>query len=132
MSPRKKRSEKLAEPPVVAKAPKRAKESPREVLKAFCPVCGHSIPIQRAIKSGYATVDHVDYFDNIKWDPDQPFGAAFYFEGRGRITKSRYLTPEDVPALFDAVKSRVIQALREYIDKGWIKQEELKDILKTE
>jgi hypothetical protein len=97
------------------------------VVRATCPLCGHSVPEKRAIKAGYTTVDWIGYFDSIDWDPNKPFGTAFYATGGhpGPTANWFPIQPEDAPELFEAVKGRFLQALREWLDKGWIKREEL-------
>lgn len=125
--PRLKRSEKAER--VVRPAPRPAVTGKvgKLVVRATCPVCGHSIPEKRAIKAGYTTVDWIGYFDSIDWDPNKPFGTAFYATGGhpGPTANWFPIAPEDAPELFEAVKGRFLQALREWLDKGWIKREEL-------
>lgn len=127
--PRKKRSEKLAEV-AVRPAPRPAVTGKvgKLVLRATCPVCGHSVPEKRAIKAGYTTVDWIGYFDSIDWDPAKPFGTAFYATGGhpGPTANWFPIGPEDAPELFEAVKKRFLDALREWtVDKKWITREEV-------
>lgn len=101
-----------------------------EVKGAFCPCCGRVIPEKRAIKAGYVTVDHIGYFASIDWDPNKPFGVSYPatgkdVSGRGPTQNWRYINPEDAPELFEAMKGRFLQALGEWIKKGWIEKEEL-------
>ena len=94
------------------------------VISALCPVCGRSVPEKRAIKVGYVTVDRVPYFASIDWDENKPFGVAFSAGGRGSLRDWHYISPDDAPELFEAVKARLIQAVKEWIKKGWISPEE--------
>lgn len=124
--PRKKRSERLAEV-AVRPAPKPVVTGvvAQRVIGCFCPVCGRTISQFRAIKAGYVTVDQLRYFESIDWDPSKPFGISFDAAGRGSLANWEYIGPEDAPELFEAAKGRFLQALKEWLDKGWIKREEL-------
>lgn len=125
---RRKRSEKIAEGavkvmPAPLVAPPRVAE---KVIACLCPVCGRTIPQDRALKVGYVTVGKVGYFDNIDWDPNKSFGVAFTAAGRGSFREWQHINPEDAPELFEAVKERFLQALKEWVvDKKWITRDEL-------
>lgn len=125
--PRKKRSErKTGEAVAVRPAPVRPEaEVAERIMAAICPLCGKSIPTKRAIKIGYVTVDRIDYFDSINWDPNKPFGVSYSAAGRGSLRDWNYISPEEAPELFEAVKSRLIQAVREWVNKGWLSQEDI-------
>jgi len=110
-----------------------AKPSPRrkaslgvQVVSAFCPVCGHSIPEKRATEHIEGkTSETQDYFDSIEWRDDQPFGMARTAAGPNSFTDWHYLNPEDAPELYDALRQRVIDAVKLWIKRGWIQKEEL-------
>lgn len=125
--PRLKRSQKLAMQLGVKPAPKPV--VPRAVAErtigCFCPVCGKTIHQFRAIKAGYITIDQIRYFSSIDWDPSKPFGITFDAAGRGSLQNWTYIGPEEASELFEALKSRFLAALKEWLDKGWIKREEL-------
>ena len=121
--PRLKRSEKatrVAVEPAV-RPPSRVTE---RLYGAHCPVCGRQIK-NRAIKIGYVTVDRIGYFASIDWDPNKPFGVSFAAGGKGAFKDWQPIGPEEAPELFEAVKKRLIDALREWVDKGWISREEI-------
>lgn len=120
-----KRKQRLAK--VVVPAPKPAVTGvvAQRIVGAFCPVCGHTVPEKRAIKAGHVTVDQIRYFQSINWDAQKPFGIVFDAAGRGSLSNWTYISPEDAPELFEAMKQRFLQALKEWLDKGWIKPEEL-------
>jgi len=128
--PRLKRSEKLGAAAVrpAPAAPEVAKEVER-IVYFLCPLCGRSTPEKRAIKIGYITVDRVDYFGSIEWDPNKAFGFVREAKGRGSFADFEYIGPEEAPELFEAVKARFIQALEEWVNKKWISREELERLL---
>lgn len=126
--PRKKRSEKgltteAAPRPVAIKTRVGTK-----VVAALCPCCGRAIPENRAIKVGSVTVDRINYFGSIEWDPDKAFGVRYIASGRGSFRDTEPIDPEDAPGLFAGVKKRFLDALGEWKNKGWISQEEVDSI----
>lgn len=126
--PRLKRSAKRA---AVAVAPE-IRPIPRTAERLFgahCPLCGRNIPQNRAIKIGYVTVDRVGYFGSIDWDPDKPFGVSFAAGGKGAFKDWRPIDPEDAPEFFEALKGRFIDALKEWLAKGWLTREEVESTL---
>jgi hypothetical protein len=128
----KKRIEKIpgARPAAVAGAPGVARHKPapaREGLQAFCPVCGRMV-MDRQVGDPLSPRT-VDYFDSIEWDPDKPFGVAKSLAGYSSLRDWRYITPEEAPELFAGMRARFLQALREWLDKGWISREEIKGVL---
>jgi len=125
--PRLKRSEKRAQvkpETVVVAPPTRVTE---RLFSAHCPVCGRGIPKDRAIKIGYVTVDRINYFGSIDWDPNKPFGVSFAAGGRGSFKDNEPIGPEQAPELFDAVKQRFLQALGEWVNKNWISLSEIEE-----
>lgn len=125
--PRKKRSEKraieVARVPVVA--PARAKVTER-LMAALCPVCGRTVPEKRALKIGNVTIGKVGYFDSIDWDENKPFGVSYLAAGRGSFKDWEHIGPEEAPELFEALKARLIQAVGEWINKGWLTPDEIR------
>jgi len=127
--PRKKRSEIMAQvAPKPAPARREAAVAER-IIAALCPVCGRSIPEKRAIRIGYTTVDHIGYFASIDWDENKAFGICYAAAGRGSLKDWEYISPEEAPELFEAVKARLIQAVGEWITKQWVNKEELRQLL---
>jgi len=121
--PRRKRSEKRAvkeipAPPVVVKVT-------GEVVAAICPCCGRTVPQDRALKVGNITIGRVGYFDSIDWDPNKSFGVAYQTGGRGSFTNWRHIGPDEAPELFEALKARFIQAIKEWRQKGWLAKEDI-------
>lgn len=127
--PRPKRSEKVGVTEVKpALAPTEAVEAAERILGAKCPICGKTIIEKRAVKVAGVTVGKVGYFDNIEWREDYPFGISFAAGGRGSLRDWHYIGPEDAPELFEAVKARFIQALKEWINKGWLSPDEISQL----
>lgn len=97
-----------------------------KILRAFCPVCGKSISDRRTtLRQGAITLETRPYFESIEWDENKPFGTAILAAGRGSFTQWEYINPGDAPELFEAVRARLIQAVREWVNKGWLEREEL-------
>jgi len=95
------------------------------VVACLCPICGRSIPKDRAVKVGHITVEKRPYFESIDWDPEKPFGIAYPAGGRGSYKDWQPIGPEEDPELFAAVKGRFLQAIQEWKQKGWIADEDL-------
>ncbi len=89
----------------------------RQVL---CPVCGRgssSLPFWQR---------------TVEFDPKKQFGFTQEI-GRGRgknFTVTERFGPEGEPEVFELVKARLLQAAREWRDKGWISQDEINTLLK--
>lgn len=129
---RKKRSETLAEVVVAKPAPARPEVVTERMIAALCPICGRTIPEKRAIKVGYTTVDHINYFASIDWDENKQFGISFAAAGRGSLKDRYYISPQDAHELFEQVKARFIDAIGEWLKKKWITREELERLIKDE
>lgn len=103
---------KIAEPPVTAApVPVSAGGLLRQVL---CPVCGRgssSLPFWQRTTG---------------FDPNKEFGLIQEI-GRGRgnnFTVTGRFGPEGEPEMFKLIKTRLLQAVREYREKQWITQDE--------
>lgn len=118
-----KRALKLAKQREVKPAPKPvvAGVVAERIVGAFCPVCGKTI-IDRAVKVGYVSLGKTPYFESISWDPNKPFGITFE---PGALQNWEHIDPADAPELFEALKQRFLEALREWEAKGWLTREEL-------
>ena len=96
------------------------------IMDAFCTVCGRTIPQNKAVKhDGSITTEVLPYFEAIGWNPDQPFGRRLPTTGRGSLKNWSYINKEDAPELFEALRERMLMAIRLWIDRGWIKREEI-------
>lgn len=95
---------------------------------ALCPVCGKTVT-DRAVKLGGVTVGKTPYFETIEWDKDKPFGVAIATGGRGSFTEWHHISKEDAPELFEGLKERLLQAVKEWLDKGWIEGAKVKELI---
>jgi hypothetical protein len=87
----------------------------KEYRQATCPVCG--------------TAHGLDYWPRTRgFDPHKPFGVIQEVGlGRGRSFKVLgHFGPEEEPETFELVKERMLEAVREWVVKGWIKPNEIK------
>ena len=116
---RKKRSEEasgLAPGPGAPRAVSRGGKTAvgKEYRQVTCPVCGRP--------GGLNFWPYTRQFT-----PDKPFGIIQEVGlGRGRcFSVIGQLEPADEPETFELVKSRLLQVVREWRDKGWIGENEL-------
>ena len=120
--PRAKRTEVVVPKPVVRERPTKF------TLYALRPVCGKTLT-DRAVKLGGVTVGKTPYFETIEWDKNKPFGVAIATGGRGSFTEWHHISEKDAPELFEGLKGRLLQALQEWLDKGWIERAEVKELV---
>lgn len=107
-----------------------------EYRQALCPVCGSAhgkvatsrVPGKPSIKWNF-----VNYWERIKdFDPDKPFGVIQGVGlGRGRSFKHiGYFSPEeDIDGYFPLVKLRLLNAVKEWLNKGWLSKDEIRDLI---
>lgn len=102
-------------------------KSTEKVLRcAFCPVCGKTIAERRGtVRTKIGTLETMPYFDSIIWEKDKPFGMIVATTGKSSFKNWQYIDKEDAPELFNALKARFIDAIREWQEKGWIKPDEI-------
>jgi len=95
----------------------------RSIVSAFCPVCARTVPEKRATKrTPLGASETKPYFDSIEWRPDQPFGLRHSAAGKASFKDWSYINPDDAPELFEAMKGRFLEAVKEWIAKGWISE----------
>lgn len=93
----------------------------------FCPVCGVSHGMRATHKIKYIIRAKAPYLETIDFDPDKPFGVYLEAKGYGKGKDvAGYAQPDDEPEEFARVKGRFIDAVGEWIRKGWMTWEELK------
>jgi len=73
-----------------------------------------------------------NYWEKTKgFDPDKPFGVIQEALGRGTFKFIGHFSPEeDIDGFFPLIKSRLLAATKEWLDKGWITREELEEVLR--
>jgi len=106
-----------------------------EYRQAFCPVCGvaHGTQITETVEGKpYIVLARGNYWARTKdFEPNKPFGVIQETLGRGTFRLIGYFQPEDdVDGFFPLVKDRLIQACKEWVDKGWITREEIEEAIK--
>ena len=96
---------------------------------AFCPLCGECKGMEKVRTGSYVT-GHKNWWERTKdFDPQKPFGVIVSSSGRGTFEFVGYFSPEeDTDGFFPLIKARLIQALKEWRDKGWISEGEIRDI----
>jgi hypothetical protein len=62
------------------------------------------------------------YFESIEWNPEQPFGIRMAATGKKSFETWSYVSPDQAPELFGAMKGRFLVALTEWLRKGWISE----------
>ncbi|GAH73640.1 unnamed protein product [marine sediment metagenome] len=147
---RKKRSEKEAELGKLAAPERRRKAAPAprvareagEYRAAFCPCCGTSHGTKRLEypqKGDYSSPATQNYWQWIidrdrerGLDKDEPFGVIQAVGmGRGHsFGVIGYFGPEDDrDGFYPLVKARLLQAVKRWLQKGWLSKEEVEGIL---
>lgn len=112
----------------------------KQVRSAFCPVCGVAHGQRKKTKARGGTGYYLPSETESYWDWLQehyPEGSPHFGiiqetgGGRGKaFGVIGYFTPaEDQDGYFPAVKARVIMALRTWLARGWITQDDLNSIL---
>jgi len=108
-----------------------------EYRQAICPVCGRAAgyEVTETIPGKpYMVLKRENYWERTKaFDPAKPFGVIQdVSRGRGRSFKViGYFSPEeDVDGFFPLVKARLLAAIKEWLDKGWITESEIKETVK--
>lgn len=136
---RKKRSEKETGVPErrrqVTPAPRIAREA-GEYRSAFCPVCATSHGTKRLEYPYPATQNFWQWLNDRDGErglgKDEPFGVIQAVGlGRGHsFGVLGYFGPEDDPdGYYPLVKARLLQAVRRWLQKGWLSKEEIEGVL---
>jgi hypothetical protein len=102
--------------------------------QAFCPVCGmaHGTEVtDRVPGKPYIKLARRNFWERTKeYDPAKPFGVIQETLGRGTFKTIGYFSPEeDQDGFFPLVKGRLLTAVKEWLDKGWLTREELSQII---
>jgi hypothetical protein len=111
-----------------------------EYRAAFCPVCfvSHGIVVDETVPGKrYIVLSRKNYWEKVQnSDPDKPLGViqetgGVTGKGRNKFTKTvGYFGPDDDPhGFYPLIKNRLLQALKEWIAKGWIEPEEVRKVL---
>lgn len=101
---------------------------------ALCPVCGtaHGTEVTETVPGKpYIKLRRRNYWERVKdYDPDKPFGVIQETTGRGSFKLVGYFSPEeDEDNFYPLIKARLLQAVKEWVDKKWIAREEVDEAL---
>ena len=79
----------------------------------------------------YFVRERKPYLETIKWDPDKPFGVIVIYEGRGKgVTVIGSFQPGQDPGdCFPQVKQRFLDAIKEWLNKGWIDKNDVRNLI---
>lgn len=108
----------------------------REYRQAICPVCGRAAGkkrIEYPQKGYYQPVPTENFWEYTKdFDPDKPFGVIQEVgAGKGHSFKviGHFNPEEDIDGFFPLVKARLLSAVKEWLNKGWLTEEEVAHLL---
>jgi hypothetical protein len=100
-----------------------------EIYQPFCPVCftSHGTKAEHdPAKKWYSFNRHNFWLDVQNSDPDKPFGTILESQGRGTLRMKGYFGPaEDPTGSFPLIRARLLAAVHEWIEKGWLTKEEV-------
>jgi len=103
--------------------------------QALCPVCGtaHGIEVTETVPGKkYIKLARRNFWERTKdFDPDKPFGVIQKATGRGSFRMVGYFGPEeDVNGFFPLIQQRLLNAVKEWVAKGWLTKEQIEGVLK--
>ena len=109
-----------------------------KLYEALCPVCGRTIPQKKVTKRREYPEEneHENYFDRMDrlWDQQKDYWGLIRQTGGGRgagLPIIGYLErPEDYPEFFEQLQKALLRAIKYYLDKSWIKPEQIEALLK--
>ena len=102
---------------------------------AFCPLCGRTMGKRTIYNVPGKPYFGIERQENL-WEKtreftgDKPFGVVKSSEGKSSMKFERYYDiDEDAEGYFPAMKSRLLNIISEWLDKGWLSKEELDNAL---
>ncbi len=102
-----------------------------EWREAFCPMCGRTMGKKTVYrqpgKPYFGIVRQENRWESTKeFTGEKPFGVVKSSEGRGSLKFERYYgIDEDQEGYFPLMKARLLAVIGEWLEKGWITQEEV-------
>ncbi len=106
-----------------------------EWREAFCPLCGRTMGMKTHYRVPGKPYMGIASREN-RWEAtqeftgDKPFGVVKSSMGRGSLKLDRYYgVDEDVEGYFPLMKARLLAVIGEWVEKGWITQEEVAEAL---
>lgn len=106
-----------------------------EYRQAFCPVCGvaHGMEVTDTPEGKpYIALKKRNYWERTReFDPAKPFGVIQETQGRGSFRLVGYFNPsEDQDGFYPLVKDALLNAVKNWMDKGWLSRQELEAKIK--
>lgn len=89
----------------------------KELTEAFCPICGRGMS-EKHSNHMLTMVDDEKHFGIVRQT------------GYGGFGKSKYIEDSYNPGFFDKLKTLFLAAIAVWLEKGWIKKEDLKNLIK--
>ena len=108
---------------------------PSEWREAFCPTCGRTMGMKTILRTPGKPYMGIARREN-RWEAtkeftgDKPFGVVKSSEGRGSLKFERYYgIDEDLEGYFPLMKNRLLNVIKEWIDKDWLSREEVQKMI---
>lgn len=106
-----------------------------EWKEAFCVLCGRTMGKRTIYRQPGKPHFGIERQDNL-WEQtadftgDKPFGIVKSSEGRGTMKFERYYDiDEDTEGYFSFMRQRLLNVVKEWLEKGWISVEDIKKML---
>ncbi len=103
------------------------------IYSVFCPMCGvvHSNRVIRDPARKNQIVSRVKFWEGRSGgDAEHKYGVIQESQGRGTLRVIREFSPnEDPSGSFFFVKDRMLAAVKEWVEKGWIDKGEVEGML---
>ena len=105
-----------------------------EWKEAFCVLCGRTMGKRNITPRGKPWIKLGDknlWEETQTFTGDKPFGVVKSSEGRGTMQFERYYDiDEDEEGYFGFMKSRLLNVLGEWLEKGWLTRAEIEGAMK--
>ncbi len=121
-------------PPGQGACPKPPSQETPVIKQALCPVCGRAVGYLWERDPIFKTkLRRINYWEKTKeFVPDKPFGViqqAGMANLRGFQVLGHFNPEEDTEGFFPLVRARLLEAVKEWLEKGWLTREEVESIL---
>ncbi len=102
----------------------------REWREPFCPVCGRGVGKRNVKTPAGITIGQKNYWQGLQPYDTFPFGLVKKSEGKGSLEIVReYSIDEDREGYYEIIKARMLNAVKVWLSRGWIKKEDIESIL---
>lgn len=99
-----------------------------EIRQVPCPMCGRAGGRQVVLKKGstWRKKGTVNFWaGTANFNPNKPFGVILETTGRGTLQKVGTFTPEEDTEYFPFIKFRLLNVIKEWVEKGWVSESEI-------